>query len=306
VTVRHRLRVVAFAVGFVLTLSACDAGTATTQDGSISVVTSFYPLAFAAERIGGDAVTVTNLTPPGVEPHDLELTPEDLEAIGTADVVVYLGGGFQPAVEEAVAAESTGATIDVAEGEDLLASSEAAHEEGSALDPHLWLDPGLFGEVVAGMADAMAAQDPSQAERFAAAAADLDEELSALDARFRTELADCSTRVMVTNHAAFGYLAAAYGLRQESISGISPEAEPDPRRLAELADLVAEEGVTTVFTEELVSPAVAETLAEEAGVATATLNPLEGLTDEQIAAGEDYLSVMRANLETLRDGLGCS
>jgi zinc transport system substrate-binding protein len=293
VTVRHRLRVVAFAVGFVLTLSACDAGTATTQDGSISVVTSFYPLAFAAERIGGDAVTVTNLTPPGVEPHDLELTPEDLEAIGTADVVVYLGGGFQPAV-------------DVAEGEDLLASSEAAHEEGSALDPHLWLDPGLFGEVVAGMADAMAAQDPSQAERFAAAAADLDEELSALDARFRTELADCSTRVMVTNHAAFGYLAAAYGLRQESISGISPEAEPDPRRLAELADLVAEEGVTTVFTEELVSPAVAETLAEEAGVATATLNPLEGLTDEQIAAGEDYLSVMRANLETLRDGLGCS
>jgi zinc transport system substrate-binding protein len=225
--------------------------------------------------------------------------------------VVYLGGGFQPAVEEAVAAESTGATIDVAEGEDLLASSEAAHEEqareeGSALDPHLWLDPGLFGEVVAGMADAMAAQDPSQAERFAAAAADLDEELSALDARFRTELADCSTRVMVTNHAAFAYLAAAYGLRQESISGISPEAEPDPRRLAELADLVAEEGVTTVFTEELVSPAVAETLAEEAGVATATLNPLEGLTDEQIAAGEDYLSVMRANLETLRDGLGCS
>jgi zinc transport system substrate-binding protein len=294
-----------------MVVSACGADPADTDDGSIAVVTSFYPLAFAAERIGGDAVTVTNLTPPGVEPHDLELTPEDLEAIGTADIVVYLGGGFQPAVEEAVAAEATGGTIDVAEGIDLRPSSEGGVEgdtrdEGAMLDPHLWLDPRLFGEVVAGMADSMAAADPSQAERFAAAAADLDEELSALDARFRTELDDCSTRVMVTNHAAFGYLAAAYGLRQESISGISPEAEPDPRRLAELADLVVEEGVSTVFTEELVSPAVAETLAREAGVTTATLNPLEGLTDEQIAAGEDYLSVMRANLETLRDGLGCS
>ncbi|MGZ8597282.1 MAG: metal ABC transporter substrate-binding protein [Actinomycetota bacterium] len=283
-------------------------------DGSIDVVASFYPLAFAAERAGGDAVTVTNLTPPGVEPHDLELTPDDLQSIAEADVVVYLGGGFQPVVEDAVEAEATGVTIDAFEGIEPppAPSAEGPGDESAepleeASDPHVWLDPILYSGIVTRIATALDEVDGvADADRFAANAEDFGVELSTLDDEFRRGLARCGTRVMITNHAAFGYLAAAYDLEQRAISGISPESEPDPERIAELTAQANAEGVTTIFTEDLVSPEVAETLAAEAGIDTAVLSPLEGLTDEQEAAGDDYLSVMRQNLEALRDGLVCT
>jgi zinc transport system substrate-binding protein len=279
-------------------------------------VASFYPLAFAAERVGGDEVEVVNLTPPGAEPHDIELTPDDIEAIASADVVVYLGGGFQPAVEEAVEAEATGIAVDALDGVELLppapedehaGEGDAHADEELAADPHIWLDPSAFAGVVDRVAGALEEAVPAGSSAIRDRAAELDAELAEIDEEFAEGLAECRTRVMITNHAAFGYLAAAYDLQQEAIAGISgPESEPDPERLAELADEAVADGVSTVFTEELVSPEVAETLAAEAGLETAVLSPLEGLTEEQIAAGDDYFSVMRRNLETLRDGLDCT
>lgn len=297
-----------------LTLSlgavACAGGSASGDgsDGAIAVVASVYPLALAASRVGGDQVTVTNLTPPGVEPHDLELTPDDLQAIAEADLVVYLGGGFQPAVEDAVEAEATGVVIDALDGiEPRDAPPGGEHADEAEIDPHVWLDPALYSDIVdriaAGLGEVRGGAD---GDRFTANAEDVGVELSALDDEFRGGLARCGTRVMITSHAAFGYLAAAYDLEQRAISGLAPESEPDPDRIAELAAEASAEGVTTIFTEDLVPPDVAETLAAEAGVDTAVLSPLEGLTDEQEAAGDDYLSVMRRNLETLRDGLDCT
>jgi len=255
--------------------------------------------------VGGDLVDVRNLTPPGVEPHDLELAPDDLEAVLSADLVLYVGAGFQPAVEDAVG-QADGTVVDVLDEADTLTLSQDGAGSGSAIDPHIWLDVKRFGGVVGLVAETLAGLDPGHAGAFRANAAAYEDELATLDAGFRDGLASCSSRLLVVSHAAFGYLADAYGLTQVPIAGISPEAEPDPARLAELKALVEREHVTTIFTEELASPKVAETLASEAGVTTAVLNPLEGLTQAQLDAGADYGSVMRRNLETLRGALGCS
>jgi zinc transport system substrate-binding protein len=278
------------------------------DDDDLVVVASFYPLAEGAQRVGGNLVAVENLTPPGVEPHDLELAPDDLEAIVTADVVLYIGGGFQPAIQEGVA-DAEGIVLDVLDVAGSLRSPPPGdQEDGEALpaDPHVWLDPTRYGGIVEAVGETLARAQPSQAATFRSGAEAFGSELSALDRELADGLATCRSRTIVVNHAAFGYLAEAYDLEQLSISGISPEAEVDPQRLAELSSLVEREGVTTIFTEELASPEVAETLAQEAGVETAMLNPLEGLTQEQLDAGEDYRSVMRENLNALRSGLGCT
>jgi zinc transport system substrate-binding protein len=304
------LRVVRrFAAALVLALAvsvtACGSGDAASDGDRPVVVASFYPLAAAAEAVGARLVTVENLTPAGVEPHDLELAPDDLETLLTADAVILVGSGFQPAVEEA-AADAEGEVVDVLDGLDTLPPADVDGGEALAADPHVWLDPGLYAAVVGEVADALSEVSPEDAAAFDGNATAYVAELEALDAEFARGLAACDGRTMVVNHAAFGYLAAAYDLRQVAISGLSPEAEPDPARLAELEDLVEREGVTTIFTEELASAEVAETLASEAGVRTAVLSPLEGLSEAQIDAGDDYASVMRDNLEALRTGLGCA
>jgi zinc transport system substrate-binding protein len=286
-------------------LPACGNEAGNGSDERVSVVASFYSLAFVAERIGGECVDVTNLTPPGIEPHDIELSPDAVESIATADVVLYLGGGFQPAIADAVR-DASGGAVDLL---DVVSTTPAEGEvaaEGVIVDPHVWLDPGRFALIAEATADAIdRAGAPSSCD-VAGAAASLRADLETLDDDVRTGLGHCDRDLIVTNHAAFGYLASAYGLRQEAIAGLEPETEPSARRLATLIELVRREGVTTILTEELVSPDVAETLAGEAGVDTAVLYTIEGLTDEESAAGEDYLSLMRKNLETLRVALGCS
>lgn len=301
----------ALAAALVLVLSAGSAAcvaagdSPTDSDAELRVVASFYPLAEAAEAVGGELVTVVNLTPPGVEPHDLELAPDDLEALVTADVVLYIGGGFQPAVEDGVD-QADGIVVNVLESVGSLRPPSEGEGEELATDPHVWLDPKRYSKIVGAVADAFAEATPEHAAEFGSNADAFRSGLDALSAEFADGLATCVSRTIVTNHAAFGYLADAYGLEQVAISGLSPEAEPDPARLAELAELVGQEGITTIFTEELTSPEVAEALADEAGVSTAVLNPLEGLTREEVDAGEDYVSVMRENLETLRRALGCA
>ncbi|MEX2274838.1 MAG: zinc ABC transporter substrate-binding protein [Actinomycetota bacterium] len=272
------------------------------SDGSLSVVASFYPLAEATERVGGAPLEVVNLTPPGVEPHDLELSPDQVEQIATADLVLYMGQGFQPAVEEAVAAVAEGETLDVLDGMTLRPGTE----EAEAVDPHVWLSPVLMQDIVDRVATSLEVLDPDRSAIFAANARTYDASLAALDEEFRTGLQDCDRRLLVSAHAAFGYLAAEYDLQQEAISGLSPEAEPSAEQLASIVEVIRAQGVTTVYTEALVSPKLAQTLADEASVTTAVLDPLEGLTQAQVDAGEGYASVMRDNLAALRDGLGCS
>jgi zinc transport system substrate-binding protein len=283
---------------------SCTEGAAR-DDGLTTVVASFYPLRFVAERLGGACVSVTDLTPPGVEPHDLELTPDAVESITTADVVLYLGGGFQPAIEDAIH-DAEGESIDLLGVVPTQPAESEEAEEGLTVDPHVWLDPGTFDAVVTATADALDRTEAAGSCDVSRAAAELRSDLGDLDEDFRSGLERCERDIIVTTHDAFGYLASAYGLRQEAIAGLEPQGEPNPKRLAELTELVEAEGVTTILTEELVSPDVATTLAAEAGVDTAVLFTIEGLTDVEAAAGEDYLSLMQDNLETLRVALDCS
>jgi zinc transport system substrate-binding protein len=285
-------------------VGACSSGSSSDDGREVDVVAAFYPLAEAASKVGGDRVSVENLTPAGVEPHDLELTPQAIADIQQADVVLYLGEGFAPAIEQAVA-DASGTTVDLLEGMQLQPGVPEEGGEGSVTDPHVWLDPVLYRDLVDRVDATLAQVSADDASSFEANATSFGAELAALNDEYRHTLTGCDRDVIVTAHAAFGYLADRYGLTQEAIAGISPDAEPSAQRLAELADLVRREGVTTIFTEELVSPEVAETLANETGATTAVLNPLEGLTDQEVAAGEDYVSVMRGNLSILATALGC-
>ena len=303
------MRKVGVTIGGVVALMllpvACDSTSGADVDGTTSVAASFYPLEEAVSQVGGDLVTVKNLTPPGVEPHDLELAPDDIETIATADVVVYLGGGFQPAVEDALAETENAVTVDALAAVDTEPAPPSEAEEGLTVDPHVWLDPARFEQVVLAVAGALSEADPANEATYGSNAEAYVAELATLDEEFRTGLSDCELMTIVTSHEAFGYLADAYGLTEVAIAGLSPEAEPDAQQIAELLDLVEQQGVTTIFAEELVSPKLAETLADEAGIEVDVLDPLESLTDEQVEAGEDYVSVMRQNLDRLRAALDC-
>ena len=262
-----------------LLLAGCGAGG---SGGKNSVVAAFYPLAYAAERIGGPGFHVENLTPPGAEPHDLELTPREVGRIVNASVVLYLSHGFQPAVSKAVE-QARGRKVDV-----------LARLPLHGNDPHVWLDPLLFARI--GTKIGAALRRPSSG--FVA-------DMRKLDEAYRSGLRDCKRREIVTSHAAFGYLAARYGLEQVAITGLAPESEPSPQQLAHVVEVVRRTHATTVFFETLVSPRLAETVAREVGARTAVLDPIEGLTPDEQKRGDDYLTLMRRNLVALRKALAC-
>jgi zinc transport system substrate-binding protein len=284
------MRIVPVCVAVALLVAGC--GAASGAKGKTPVVAAFYPLAFAAEQVGGARVDVHNLTPPGAEPHDIELTPGDVGRLQQADVVLYLSHGFQPAVEQAVAS-ARGKRVDVLAG---IGLRRGVGDEAGKSDPHVWLDPVLFAQVVRRIGGVLG-------ER--ARAGSLAHRVLALDREYRRGLAHCARREFVTSHAAFGYLAARYQLHQIPITGIDPESEPSPQRLRNLIRLVRREHVTTVFFERLVSPRLAETVARDAGAKAAVLDPIEGLTPSEQEHGETYLSLMRQNLQQLRSALGC-
>jgi zinc transport system substrate-binding protein len=275
-------------------VSAACRGDSSGADGKVGVAAAFYPIAFAAERVGGPRVDVTNLTPVGAEPHDLELTPDQLDDLLDARIAFVLGGDFQPAVEDA-AHRRDGTTVEL-----LPKLPDAAD------DPHVWLDPVLMAQLVDEVERGLAAADRKGAATYRRNARKLQDELAALDTRYRERLTACSRDLLVTSHESFGYLAARYGLRQEGVAGLSPDAEPDPARLGELAQLARGQGVTTVFTEETVSPRIARTVAREAGgLRTEVLSPLESLTEEERDARADYFTVMETNLDKIATALGC-
>jgi zinc transport system substrate-binding protein len=284
-----RRRLAAAALATPLLLAGCG-DPLTGGDSGTRVVTSFYPLEYVAERIVGEHADVVTLTSPGVEPHDLELTVRQTAEVAEADLVVY-EKGLQPAVDAAVAEHGP---EQVVEATDVVELTEG--------DLHFWLDPVRLAEVAAEVAARVAEIDPDNAADYEANLATLRADLESVDAEYTDGLAECRLDTVVVSHDAFGYLEQ-YGLHFEPIAGLSPEAEPSPKHLTELAELIESEGITTVFSETLASPAMAQTLASDLGLDTAVLDPIEGLSDA--TADEDYLSLMRANLVALQEANEC-
>ncbi|MER8066912.1 zinc ABC transporter substrate-binding protein [Streptomyces sp. NPDC094034] len=311
-------------------LSACstsDAATDTKSGGKLAVTASFYPMQFLAERIGGDHVSVTTLTKPGVEPHDLELTPRGAAQLGEADVILYLKG-IQPAVDEAITQSGVRNTVDATSlttleqhGTEVGHSHEEGHadehadehatEEGHSAgeqdalagkDPHIWLDPVKYAEVAKGVGASLEKADPDNSAAYRKNTDALVKELGGLDTAFKQGLADTTTKTFITTHSAFGYLAERYGLTQEGIAGLDPESEPSPARMKELKTIAEHDKVGTVFFETLASDKTAKTVAADSGLKTDVLDPLEGITDK--SKGDDYIEVMNANLTALRTALG--
>ena len=287
----------------VLLLASCGSS-ADSGPPKVRVVASFYPLAFVAGQVGGSLVEVSNLTSPGVEPHDLELKPKQVGDVQDADLVVYQKQ-FQAAVDDAVdqAGRSSRNTLDLTSVLTLKSVQTGAEEGQDDEDPHTWLDPANMVAVTEAMEKKLAAIDPDHATTYAANAQKLVAELTSLDADFAEGLKSCRTRTIVTSHAAFQYLAARYDLTQVPIAGIDPASEPSPSQLADITKLVRSQQITTIFTEELVSPAIARTIAQETGTTVATLDPIEGLSDD--TRGETYVTLMRDNLTALQKANSC-
>ena len=295
------------AAAFLVATAGCSSSTDSSGD-DVQVVAAFYPLAWMAEQVAGDVARVETLTKPGAEPHDLELTPQDVATMTEADLVVYLAT-FQPAVDEAVAREAEDRAYDVTPDASLdltYAPIEEGEDSGEAgtVDPHFWLDPLRLAHVGDAFAARLGDADPENAQAFLDNAATLRTRLEELDVEIATALTSCEQRDLVTSHTAFGYLAQRYDMEQVGITGLVPEEEPSPPELAAVSDFVSANGVRIIYYETLVSPAVAETLARETGATTAVLDPLEGLTEE--SSGDDYIEVMRTNAQTLQRGQGCT
>lgn len=296
-------------------LTGCGTQPADTAagDGRLRVLTSFYPMYDFACKIGGDCIDVTNMVPSGTEPHDWEPSTNDLKNLEKADVFIYNGADMEPWADDLLVSRSdTLRVVEASENVELRTTDgehEHAHEHEGAdhhhgdFDPHVWLDPENAKIEMEAIRDALCAADPENSTVFQSNYEKYAAELDALDAEFREKLAPLPNRTIVVAHEAFGYLCDAYGLTQVGIEGLSPDSEPDPGRMAEVIDFVREHSISTIFFEELVSPKVAEAIASETGAQAKMLSPLDGLSDEQAAAGADYFSVMHDNLAALMEAL---
>lgn len=308
----YRTSAVVTTSALLLTLAACGSTDTTGEDDdTVSVTTSFYPLEYATEQVGGEHVSVSNLTPAGAEPHDLELSPKQVLEAGRADHLIYLSG-FQPSVDDAVdqAGESA---FDVSEAArlDIAADEHEGHDHGTgseghdeaAQDPHFWLDPTRYADVADAIAERLAEGDPEHAEDYRANATAFTAELAELDQELRQDLSDCDQRDLVTGHAAFAYFADRYGFHQVPVSGLTPDAQPSSAQMADLIAHITEEDISTVYTEPLVPRDLADTVARDSGADVAVLDPIGGVTEE--SAGSDYFEIMRSNRDAVVEGQGC-
>ena len=334
-----RILAAACAAATALALSACSStassGDGSSKDGSLTVMASFYPLQYLAEKVGGEHVSVTSLTPDGAEPHDLELSPKMVDSLSSADAVIYLAG-FQSAVDEAIEQQTPKTVIDVSSAAELVeagtdanhpaededeATDEAQsgeteahdhdheghdqadhdHHHDMSADPHFWLDPVRMAKAATLVGDKLAEADSAHADTYKANAKALAEELTTLGDTLVTKTSTCKVKTFVTAHTAFGYLADRTGLTQVGISGLDPDSSPSPARLAEISQIAKEQGVTTIFTEALIDPKVAQTLADDLGITTAVLDPIESQTD----ASKDYAATMNSNIDALTKALDC-
>jgi zinc transport system substrate-binding protein len=320
--IKNKSTLIVAAAIFSLGLSACsssDEGANPTESattGQVVIVhAAFYPLEFLAKSIGGDQIQVISLTTPGAEPHDLELTPVQVAELEKTSLALFIDG-FMPAVDEAIESQIPDRALDLGQSVTLLESAEHAHEgevtseeaateahDHGAFDPHIWLDPANMILMANAISERLISIDPDRADFYTANTKAINSELAALDNEFTAGLANCELKEIVTSHDAFGYLANAYGFTQHGIAGLSPESEPSPARLVEIAEMVKAEGITTIYYETLVSPAIAQTVADETGATVAVLDPIEGLME---GSTDTFITVMKANLQALIKGQTCS
>ncbi|WP_090115755.1 metal ABC transporter substrate-binding protein [Cohnella sp. OV330] len=311
-------KTLAISASLALLLAACgksEPNDANESDAKLSVVTTFYPMYEFSRQVAGDLANVVALIPAGAEPHDWEPSAQDMAKVKDADVFVY-NGIVEGWVDAALSSASSDKRVVVRASEGLTTlegaaeeeEGEEAHEHGHtggehAEDPHVWLDPGLAQREVAAIEAAFEKADPANKDTYKKNADAYIAELKALDEAYREGLKDVKTIQFVTQHAAFGYLAHAYGLEQVPIAGLSPEQEPSPGKMAEIVEFAKAHQVKTIFFETLVDPQVARTVADEIGAKTDVLNPLEGLTEEDKKNGLDYIGIMKKNLEALVEAL---
>jgi zinc transport system substrate-binding protein len=286
IVMRIRALLPVLALALATPLSACGAGS---SDGRPTVVASFYPLEFVVRQLAGDHVRVVTLTSPGVEPHDLELKPRQVAEVADADLVVY-ESKLQPAVDEAVDQNAGDHGLDVAPEVDLTKGN-----------PHFWLDPVRLGKAATAIAERLVKADPDHAADYRTNLEKLTASLGDLDREYQVGLADCARNLVVTSHDAFGY-QTKYGLRFAPIAGLSPDSEPSAAHLDELRTLIENEHITTVFSETLASPKMADVLSHDLGLESAVLDPIEGVRK---GSDDDYFSLMRANLAALQRADGC-
>lgn len=303
-----KLSLVIFAAASLIILIGCGQKkqNRSSKDQQLKVVTSFYPMYDFTKKVVGDKGDVSLLITGETEPHDYEPSAKDIAKIQDADVFVYNSNEMETWVEAVLDSIDTDKTviIEASKGIKLLEMDEEdeeheGHEHAHGVDPHVWLDPVLAQQEVETISQGIIEVDSSNKEVYQTNSQLFIEQLSLLDKKFQAQVEKAGQKDFVTQHAAFGYLAARYGLHQIAISGISPDQEPNPSELAQIEDFVKEHQVDIIFTEELSSDKIAATIAKATGASLCTLNTLEGLSNEQQQAGEDYLSVMEMNLTSL-------
>lgn len=289
------------------------------SDGKkLKVYTSFYPMYDFTKKIGGDKVEVENLIPSGTEPHDWEPNPKDLVKIGESDVFVYSGAGMEGWIDKLRENIGSGKTeiVEASKGIDLIKAVESDHhdhdEDGHTdhndgddphdhgdKDPHVWLNPQNAKIQMKNIKDALVKVDAKNKDYYEANFKEYSKKLDELDLKFKTELSKTTKKDIVVSHEAFGYLAKAYGLNQVGIEGLSPDSEPDASRMKQVAEFAKKNGIKYIFFEELVSDKVSKAIANEVGAKTEVLSPIEGISEDQLKAGEDYFSIMEKNLKNL-------
>lgn len=292
-----------------LALAGCAAKTDTAaQSGKLKVVTSVYPVYEFARQVGGDKIELSMLVPPGTEPHDWEPTAKEIMQIKAARLFLYHGAGFENQ-EKVLTPGTLGETKAIAVSRNIAPLAPAAgdshehHGSHEHHDSHMWLDPLLAQKEVSEIAAALAAADPQNAGYYSQNAAAYNQELAKLDEEYRAAIAPLPRREIIVSHAAFGYLAHRYDLRQLAIMGLSPDSEPTPEKMAAIVRFCREHNVQYIFAETIVNPKLSETIAKETGARLLLLNPCENLTEEEIKQGKNYLAVMRENLAVLKQAL---
>lgn len=276
----------------------------TQQDKTVQVNTSFYPLYFFAEQIGGDKANVHNITPAGSEPHDYEPTSQDIARIENSDILIINGG--VEAWANKLLDDLRGKDVEVVTAGEGMFTQQMQEDDQTITDPHIWLVPALAKKEIQRITAAYIKKDPANSSYYQANEKSLEQKLDNLDAKYKNGLSTCKSKDIITSHAAFGYLAKAYGLNQVSIAGLSPDAEPSTQQLAGVAKFAKEHTIQYIFFESLVSPKLSETIANEIGAKTLVLDPLEGIPDDEIKQGKNYFTVMEDNLNNLQIALQCT
>ena len=282
-----------------------------TDHNKVQITTSFYPLYEFSRQVGGDLAEVKNITPAGSEPHDYEPTSKQIQDIYNSNFLVYNGAGLEAWTEKVVPelSQKNIPTLNISNHFKVLpplsVQGSSAYEEPSSKDPHFWVNPVMAKQETQDIADKLSQTDSSNSSKYQENAKNYIARLENLNQKFKSKLSNCSIHSVVTSHNFLQYLGKEYNFDSTPISGISPDSEPSVHDLAIITQLIKSKNIKYIFTETLISPKLSQTLANETGAKTLVLNPLEGLTGDQINQGQDYISVMEENLNNLSIAMDC-